>query len=252
MIDKTSSVPLYMQIQNRLVEQIRTGEYREGSQVPSELEIAGQYQVSRVTARKALDNLVLKGVLFRQRGKGTYVTEGVVSYGLSTMLSFSRTLQAMGYHIVTKVLLVDIIPATREVTEHLQLNLNSQVIIIRRLRFIDASPAALHTSYLDYLHFAPIMKFDLSTESLHDTIQRVAGVRIAYTNDSVRADLATSEEARQLELEPGKPVLRVEGVAYSENGQPIRLTHAVYRGDMFKLNVKNATDMTTALKNTKR
>lgn len=248
MIDKTSSTPLYLQIQNLIVDQIRVGDYKAGEQVPSELEIASQYIVSRMTARKALDNLVSKGVLFRQHGKGTYVAEDVVSYGLSTMLSFSRTLQAMGYNVVTKVLLVDVIPASSDIVRSLRLGLKSQVIIIRRLRLIDEIHAALHTSYLDYKMFAPIMKFDLAVMSLHDVIHRVAGIQVVYTNDSVQADLATPEEEKQLQLEPNKPILRVEGVAYSGEGQPTRLTRAVYRGDMFRLNVKNASDLATSLK----
>jgi GntR family transcriptional regulator len=248
MIDKSSSIPLYLQIQNFLIDRIREGEYSPGAQVPSELEIASQHRVSRMTARKALDALVSKGILYRRKGKGTYVAQGVVSYGLSTMLSFSRTLQAQGYNVVTRVLHIEVVPGSPKVLEHLQLSLDSQVIVIRRLRLVEGIPAAIHQSYLEYGVFAPIMHdIDLSTASLLDAIQRISGMHVAYTRDSVQSDLASAEVAALLEIEPGRPVLRVEGVAYAENGQPTRFTRALYRGDMFKLIVKNTANLAASL-----
>lgn len=249
MIDKSSSIPFYLQIQSLLISQIRNGEYPPDAQLPSESEIAIQHKVSRMTARKALDALVAKGILYRRQGKGTYVARGVVSYGLSTMLSFSRTLQAQGYNVVTKVLHIDVVPGSPMILEHLQLSADSQVMVIHRLRYIEGIPAAIHTSYLEYRIFASIINdhVDLSQESLLDSIQRISGLQVAYTRDSVEADLANAEIATYLNIEPGRPVLRVEGVAYAENGQPTRFTRAVYRGDMFKLIVKNTADLTASL-----
>jgi GntR family transcriptional regulator len=247
MIDKNSSVPLYLQIQNLLVNRIREGEYVPGAQVPSELDIASQHKVSRMTARKALDALVAKGILYRQKGKGTYVAESVVSYGLSTMLSFSRTLRAQGYSVDTRVIRVNVVPGSPEVLNQLQLSPDAQVIVIQRLRLVQEKAAAIHTSFLDYRIFSPILDTDLSTESLLDCIERISGMQVAYTRDSVEAGLATGETASLLEIAPGSPVLRIEGVAYSENGHPTRLTRAIYRGDMFKFVMKNTADLSASL-----
>lgn len=247
MIDKNSSTPLYMQVQNHLVEAIKSGDYGPGAQVPSELEIASEYGISRMTARKALDNLVSKGILYRRKGKGTYVADSVVSYGLSTMLSFSRTLRARGYDVVTRVLTVDVIPASLEVINHLQLAVDSKVIIIRRLRLIEGQPAAIHTAFLEHAVFAPVLQVDLSQQSLLDTIQSISGNQIAYTKDSVQADLLTADEARLLNVETGSPALRVEGVAYSADAHPTRYSRAVYRGDMFKFEVSNSAELASTL-----
>jgi GntR family transcriptional regulator len=229
------------------MDQIRDGSYTPGSQVPSELEIAGQHRVSRMTARKALDALVAKGILYRQKGKGTYVTDNVVSYGLSTMLSFSRTLQTQGYHVTTRILLMDVAPASAEVLTKLQLSAGSQVIIVRRLRLIEGKPAAIHTSFLEHRLFAPILNIDLSTESLLDAIQNISRMPVAYTRDSVQADIANADMATLLQIEIGSPVLKVEGVTYSENGEATRFTKAVYRADMFKLIVKNDAGLAASL-----
>jgi GntR family transcriptional regulator len=248
MIDKDSSVPLYLQIQTVLAEQIRTGEIAQGAQVPSELQIAAQYSVSRMTARKALDNLVSRGILYRRKGKGTYVAESRLTYGFSTMLSFSRTLRARGYTVDTRVLRTDVIPTTPDVTEKLELAPGSSVIIIRRLRVVEGTPAALHTAFLAYPQFAAVLDVDLSTESLLDTIKDVTGVSVAYTRDSVQSDLVSADDAPLLGIEPGSPVLKVEGVAYTENGQHTRYSQAVYRGDLFRLVLTNTGEQIAALK----
>jgi len=243
MVDKNSSTPLYQQIQTTLLDAIRSGEFSPGSQILSELEIADKYQVSRMTARKAIDTLVSKGVLYRQRGKGTYVAENVVSYGLSSMLSFSQTLKAQGFNVETRVLMKEILPAPFDVAARLQIDSTAPMIVIRRLRHIEGIPCAIHASYFDHRMFAALMERDLNTESLLDVAQTITGVRVAYSNDAVMADLAIGEEAKLLNIPQNSPVLRVEGVAYSEHGQPTRFIRAVYRGDMFRLMVKNTADI---------
>lgn len=247
MVDKRLSTPLYMQIHDLVLQQIKDGEYRPGDQVPSELEISARHQVSRMTARKALDLLVTKGLLYRSQGKGTYVAENTVAFTLSTMLSFSRTLQAQGYQVETQVLRKEIIPGAPDVQSKLELQPENLVIVIQRLRRVQGQAATIHTSFLEHRVYEPILQVDLTQESLLDVIQKISRTAIAYTQDSVQADVATTEEANWLEIAPGSPVLRVEGVAYSESGQPTRLTKAVYRGDMFRLIVRNTAEFATTL-----
>lgn len=248
MVDKISPVPLYIQIQDMLYEQIRSGQLESGSRVPSEPELAAEYEVSRMTARKAIDGLVNKGFLFRRQGKGTYVADGALPYNLSTMLSFSGTLRSRGYEVTTKVLYQDIIPASAAVAERLHLGPNSQVVLIRRLRYLNGQPAAIHTAFLDSMIFAPILQIDLSANSLLDAIKQISGIRVAYTKDSVQATLVGPEDMSLLDIPEGSPVLEVDGVAFTENGQPTRLAKAIYRSDLFKLVVTNTGSQGTSLK----
>jgi GntR family transcriptional regulator len=248
MIDKISPVPLYVQIQDKVYEQIRLGNLSPGARVPSEAELAAQYAVSRMTARKALDGLVARGHLFRQQGKGTFVAEHVLSYGLSTMLSFSGTLRALGHEVATRVLHQDVIPASPLVAEKLRLSPNSDVIVVRRLRMVDGWPAAIHTAFMDYRVYAPILRVDLSVNSLLESIQQITHTPVAYTKDSVQAAVVSLEDMILLEVPKGSPVLEVEGVAFTANGQPTRFARAVYRGDMFRLVVTNTGDLGASLK----
>src|SRR5262249_182143 len=152
--------------------------------------------VSRMTARKALDTLVAKGILYRRKGKGTYVAEGTVAYNLTTMHSFSHTLKARGYKVTTRLLRVDVVTGEPELLETPHLDVDRHPIIIQRLRLVDGTPAAIHVAYLEHRLYAPILKVDLSAESLLDTMHAITGVNQAYSQDSVQADLARPDEAR--------------------------------------------------------
>ena len=248
MIDKVSPVPLYIQIQDMLYEQISSGQLESGSRVPSEPKLAAAYNVSRMTARKAIDGLVTKGFLVRRQGKGTYVAESVLQYHLSTMLSFSDTLRSRGYDVATTVLYQDVIPASSSVAERLHVTPYSQIVLIRRLRYLNGQPAAIHTAFLDHRTFAPILNIDLNTNSLLASIEQVSGIRVAYTKDSVQATLVSPEDMGLLNMAVGSPVLEVEGVAFTENGQPTRLSKAIYRSDLFKLIVTNTGNLGTSLR----
>jgi GntR family transcriptional regulator len=247
MVRKSASLPLYLQIQDQIYDQIRSGALSPGAQVASEHELSAQFNVSRMTARKALDGLIAKGYLFRQQGKGTFVSEDLVNYGLSTMLSFSRTLRARGYNVITKVLRQEVIPAPGPVIEKLNLRPDSRVILIRRLRLIESKPVAIHTAYMDYKVYAPVLNVDLSRESLLESIERLCNVRVAFTRDTVRAALVNPEDMELFDVPAGSPVLEVEGVSFSENAQPTRLSRAVYRGDCFKMGVTNTSTQATSI-----
>jgi GntR family transcriptional regulator len=247
MVDKSSATPLYIQIQEDLYEQVRTGAFPPGARVPSEIDLVSRYNVSRMTARRALDDLVNRGVLFRQQGKGTFVSDDVVVYGLSTLLSFSGTLRANGYRVDTQVLHQAVVPAPPTAASKLKLEPESNVVLVRRLRIVNDRPAAIHTAFLDAAIFEPLLRVDLSANSLVSAIEEISGLRLAYTKDSVQAALVSAEDRGLLQLVAGTPVLLVEGVAYTMNGQPIRYTRGVYPSDMFRMVVTNTGDQNTIL-----
>ena len=250
MVDHASPTPFYTQIQDTLLEQIRGGTLAPGVRIPSETKLAAQFSVSRMTARKAIDGLVNRGLLFRQQGKGTFVVQNIVSYNLSTLLSFSATMRALGYEVTTQVLKQEAIPATAAVAEKLGLSPSASVVLIRRLRLVDGQPAAIHSSFLDHTIFAPILQVDLSTNSLLASIEEILPTPVTYTKDSVEAALVQPVDGALLQVAAGSPVLNVEGVAHTNNGQPVRFTRAVYRSDMFRLVVTNTGGQNAVLRMT--
>jgi GntR family transcriptional regulator len=141
----------------------------------------------------------------------------------------------------------EVIPAPPAVIDKLRLRSGGDVVLVRRLRFVDSKPIAIHTSFMDQRVYAPILREDL-TGSLIETVERVCGIRVVYSKDTVAAAIVGREDAHLLDIPQGSPVLEVDGVTYTENGQPTRYNKAVYRADCVRLGVTN-TNSQAALYN---
>jgi GntR family transcriptional regulator len=243
----SASTPLYKQIETVLEELIRSGKLKPGEQVPPEVGIATHFGVSRMTARKAVESLASKGLLTRHKGRGSYVTESPMAYGFSTMQSFSKTLRARGLDVQTKVLFKGIVPAAGEPARALRLPTDAHMIVVRRLRVIEGRPAAIHASYLDANPFTELLDVDLGNTSLLNAIERILGQKIAYSEDSVEASLATPEDASLLDVVEGRPTLTVRGVAFAAPHKPVRFANAVYLGSLFRFTVRNSADNASVL-----
>jgi GntR family transcriptional regulator len=247
MVNREASRPLYLQIETVMEEKILSGEWKPGDRVTSENEIAAQYSVSRVTARQAIEQLVAKNMLYRRPGKGTFVSEQGLSYGFSTMLSFSRSLRAKGFEVETRVLNQGLIPASAYIAEKLRLDEDAELVVVRRLRTVDRIPAAIHASYFSARVYGSLLSADFATESLLGTVERIGGVRMAYSQDSLRAVSASVTDADLLAVPPGTAMMELEGVVFDEQNRACRYTKGIYRGDLFRLDVRNTRNNATVL-----
>lgn len=239
MLERNSSIPLYHQVANFLREKIKKGELKPGEQIPSEWDLVKELQVSRMTARQAIAELVREGLLYRRSGKGTFVASPKISSQLTTMVGFSEKMARQGLKVVSRILNAGLVPASVEVAQSLNLSLGEQVIEIKRLRLVEGEPAVLQWSYLPYPRCAAILDADLATGSLIKALQQKCGLRLVRSCDTVAPVIAQGEEARLLGVKDGTPLLLVEGVLYGEGGEPLRYGRGLYRGDRFKLTVEN-------------
>jgi GntR family transcriptional regulator len=233
-LQRASPIPLYIQIEEELRALIASQQLPPYGQVPSEAELSERFGVSRMTARKALDRLVGDGVLFRQPGKGTFVAPPKIAHGPSQQLSFSSAMRALGLRHETRVLEAGMVPAPSPIGLALNLPFGSPAVFMRRLRIVEGIPAALHISYLPP-RFAKLLERDL-TGSLYELMANL-GARVEQARDSLEAVLATGEEARLLGVQPGAPLVRIQGIGYSGTMEPLRYTEALYRGDRFRFGV---------------
>jgi GntR family transcriptional regulator len=247
MVDKGSSRPLYLQIQSVLERKILSGEWKSGERVMSENEISAKYSVSRVTARQAIEQLVAKNMLYRSPGKGTFVSEQDLPYGFSTMMSFSRSLQSKGFAVETRILDQGKIPVPEPIAAKLRLEPDAEVVIVRRLRTVDGIPAAIHASYFSARVYGSLLSVDLAAESLLEAAERIGRVTMAFSQDSLRAVPASGADAELLAVAPGTAMMELEGVVYDEQNHPCRYTRGIYRGDLFRLDVRNTRSSPTVL-----
>jgi len=234
-LDRQSVVPLYFQIQQHLLEQIRSGSLKAGDPVPSEQEISARLRVSRMTARQALKSLCNLGLVYSQRGKGTFVSGRKLEKDFRQLLSFSEEMHQRGSQPRSKVLTFEPVLAPAEVAAALHLEPNEQIVRLRRVRLADSISVCIETTHVPEKLFPDLLKSFEPTQSLYEEMAQRYGIRVAYADEVAEASAATPAEAKLLRIRHKAPVFRFTRTAFSVDGRAIEFVKSVYRGDRCKV-----------------
>jgi len=234
-LDRHSVVPLYYQIQQHLLQDIRSGHLKPGKPLPSEEVISKHLRVSRMTARQALKSLCSLGVAYSQRGKGTFVSEIKLEKNFRQVQSFTEEMEARGSRPHSKLISSEVTSAAEEAAQALHLALEDKVIQIRRVRVADALPMGVETTCLPQALCPDLLdKFDPRT-SLYRTLAQVYGIHIVQADEVVEAGLANVEEARLLGIRKGSPVFLFTRTSFVEGGKAVEYVKSAFRGDRYKI-----------------
>lgn len=228
-LNKHSPVPLYSQLYARLAEQIASGQFKAGDRLPPERELAESMNVSRITARQALDALVDKGMVYRERGRGTFVAEPKMR-GLIGFTSFSEDMRSRGYHPSSQIIRQELGPVDAEAQKILKMDEAEMAIHLVRVRLADGTPVALQSALLPSRICPGLEKEDLHNQSLYSLLREKFAVNPAWTEAELEALPANADEAHRLCLEKDDPVLIVRGITYSDSFDVIETVRTVYRG----------------------
>lgn len=233
MIDKRSPVPIYYQIEAHIRDLIKKNQLQPGDAIPSEREFTETFQVSRMTVRQAIANLVNDGTLFRQKGKGTFVAEQKIEQPLQGVTSFTEEMKKRGMVPGSRLLSFSIIPATEEAAQMLKVDLSDPVYEIKRIRLADDKPIALEWTYIS-TKLVQGLTADKVIQSLYSYIEEAMDLRITSANQVIEADIAGQDEVEYLNVKKGSPILLIHRNAFLENGQPFEWVKSVYRADRYK------------------
>ena len=234
-LDRQSAIPLYYQIQQYLLDQIRSGTFKPGEAILSEQEISARMGVSRMTVRQALKSLCSQGLLYSRRGKGTFVSERKVEKNFRNVLSFTEEMKHSGSRPGSKVLSVGVHPVGVNVTGALGLLSGEKIITIRRLRLADGIPMGIECSHIPQRICPDLLeRFDPGS-SLYQTLERCYGIRIAVAEEVAEAALATPEHAKLLRIRKGAAVFRFTRTSYDITGKPLEFVNSIYRGDRYRI-----------------
>lgn len=244
-IDKNSSEPIYRQLEHLLLDSIENKEFSEGDRLPSESELVNQLGISRSTIRQALINLELRGAIFRQPGKGTFVLAQKIMWPGPSFFSFSKTFKPLGYVIKTKVLDFRLIEAPARVANDLNIPEKEAVVILKRLRHVSDIPMAITTSYTYSRFYTSMKNHDLENTPFNEVMENVTGLSIMNSKDSIEATIARTEEANLLNISIGDSLLFIRGVVFATDNTPLVSTNDLFRGDRFRIEV--ASDKAVAL-----
>ena len=187
--------------------------------------------------RHALEVLEREGLIYRERGRGTFVQRRRVQLDVTRLSSTAEELRARGWEPSTHVLSVRRIVPRPHVQRMLGLSEDQEVWETHRLRLADGEPISLQWSYVSCEIVPDLDRYDVSG-SLWDTLRDAYGIELTYADQIVRTRRASFEEAKLLGVEEGAPVFFIEVTCYTRDGQLIEYECGAWRGDRYELYVR--------------
>ncbi len=224
--------PIYYRIELDILDQLQRGLLKPGEQLPSEADLARQYQVSRITAKRALDELVRQGRAFRQQGRGTFVAQAQIR-DISGLVSFSEDIRTRGFSPSSKVLEFEEVQPEAGVRERLHLFEGEHAFLLRRLRLASGEPVAVETAHINSRLCPGLLNEDFSRTSLYAVLREKYQVVPTWADAEIESMAATKQEASLLKLKAGQPVLVARRLTFAANYDVIETVRSVYRGDRF-------------------
>ncbi len=230
---ENSGVPLYVQLKDKLLDTIRQ-QYSPGDLLPAESALIKQYKVSRITVRKAIEELEKEDILVKKQGKGTFVKEQKVIFNANFIGSLTQRLAKQNRQLQTNTLTYTTITHDHPVLATLKCD---KVLQIKRVRVLDGVPFAIMVNYLVESR-VPNLRERFTTRALYTFLQDTYGIQLHHATETIEAQGASPEEADLLDVTEGFPLLRLHKLSYDANNHPIELSDIVLRSDMYKHQIR--------------
>jgi GntR family transcriptional regulator len=205
-----------------------------GQALPPERRLAEQLGVSRLTLRRAIEELVRQGRLVRRQGSGTFVSEPKIAYPL-TITSFSEDMRNRGMRPRSVTLETEVLPAGARLGQRLHLSPAELVLKFRRLRLADDSPMAIETLHVPRELVPDLTGEDLANHSFYALLADRYGITIARGVQTIEPTVTSEEESALLTVPLHSPALLFERTSTSDAGQIIEYVRSVYRGDRYRI-----------------
>jgi GntR family transcriptional regulator len=235
-LNKSGNVPLYTQVRNSLREDILNKVLSPGQKIPSEDDLAARFNVSRMTARQGILDLVDEGLLYRRYGVGTFVAQPHLERDHSRLTNSIEVAKADGIDFSVRLLYAGIIRVKLKVAQSLSLKEGDLVIRIKTLRFVSNLPITVHDAYVPYRLFPQILQEDLETRHLWEIFESY-GHKVKRAIQRLEAREADEEISTLLGIDVGFPILYKERTVYLDDGTPVEFTYCYNRGDRYTLTV---------------
>lgn len=233
MLDKNSYIPIYIQIEDIIKDRILANEYKIGDVIPSERELSAQFDVSRMTVRQSITNLVNDGLLFREKGRGTFVAKPKLEQPLQGLTSFTEDMRARNMVPSSHILRFEKIIPSIDITRELQLELGEEVFYVIRIRYADDTPMAIERTYIP-VKIYPQLDADKLSGSWYSLIENAFQQKIGNAIQLMEAAIVTKEDSKFLQIAQTAPVLIIKRTSYLQDGTPFELVRSVYRADRYK------------------
>lgn len=226
--------PIYKHVKMDILEKINIGKYKSGDKIPSERELGKIYNVSRMTARQAINELVKDGMVYREKGRGTFISSP--QFFQNNVKSFTETLKEQGYTPSTRILEFSVVHNLKEISSKMDYDITDKFYKIKRLRLGNEVPIALETVYLPCDKCKDLKNYNMS-KSLYRILEENYGYVVE--NVSCQIDACISNKILMDIFEISKPValLKVSGITFITSGTKLFYEESYYRPDIYKYQV---------------
>ncbi|MGL5279046.1 MAG: GntR family transcriptional regulator [Cetobacterium sp.] len=237
MIDKSSTTPLYLQLVEIILEQIKSGTYNEGEKIPSERELSETFSISRATVRQALSELEKQKDIYKIHGKGNFVSTHKINQDLNGFYSFSDEMIKLGKIPGNKILNLILKEAGNIIATKLNIHPNDKIFILNRVRLADNEALMYETTYLPQWRFEEISENDIELNGLYNLMKNKYNVSISYAEESFSPCILNENDSLFLNAVPGDCGMILERYTFEKNSV-IEYTKSIVKGNSFKYKVR--------------
>lgn len=227
------AIPIYKVIENDLKKDINEGLLQSGDLVPSENELKDKYNVSRMTVRQALNNLVNDGYLYRHKGKGTFISSRKIEKNIHGVRSFTEEMAATNRRVSNQILKFEKMIVPVDIAEKLFLTRKDEVYHIERVRYGNDIPVLFEQLYIPTKLFKTIEEKDLKG-SFYEYIEKELGLQISHCIQSIEAISTNPIVSQALGVKTNDPALLIVRNTFLSSGRPFEYVRSYYRADQYK------------------
>lgn len=234
-VDKNSVIPIYYQLFKYYEKQIRSGCLQPGDALPTEMEIAERFDISRMTVRRAISELIATDMVYTQKGKGTFVARPKLDNVVFDLNNFYDEVRQKGMKPHAELLEARIIKADQKLARRLGIAVNTRCLYFRVIISANGEPLVYETKYTVYTKQTPILESNLKDPSL-SKLAAAHSDRIPSSSKKVlMVSKAFEEEAKVLGVSTGIPVFLMIQTIFDAENEIVAWGKSVYRGDRYKL-----------------
>jgi len=236
MLNFNSREQLYYQLYDHLFQEIVNGQYALGDCIPSESQLMKNYQVSRATARKAMEMLANDGFVKKQRGFGTKVISAHPKYSPQRVVNYSR--KGGHDHAEKRMIDFEVIPAPKSIAMLLNLKEETDLIRLRRVRYGNGEPLYLEINYFEKEFVPKMLVKDFSKESLRVFLAKTYNIQWSYAKQEIYSIVSSEELSQLLKVNKGSPLLNVKRTSFDMEDVPREYVDTYYLGKKYNLEIE--------------
>ena len=233
-----SNKPKYAVIKDHIRESISSGRLQKGDLIASESKLCQQFETSRITVVRAINDLVSEGLLRREKGKGTFVKEGVIREGVLQQKGFTSRFEESGHKVTSKITKMDVRQLPVELRNKCHQVDFDDAIYVERLRYVNDIPMCVQHTYLHPQIFDWVYQEDLAKDSLYALAEQKYGMVLGDGYQYIKVGNQTKEDSELLLIDAHEPTLEVITEAYNDQGVLISCDTTYYRKDRYEFEIE--------------